>query len=80
MAKKEHPIDIARILDYYRVSARSISALDLSRVFALFISFVPIESSQAAAHTSCRSYRVQRGAFYKSLKNFCLGITFKAAA
>jgi hypothetical protein len=37
--EKRRPIDIAQILDYYRISARSISALDLSRVFARFISF-----------------------------------------
>jgi hypothetical protein len=61
--KKNHPIDFAQILNYYRVSARSISALNLSRVVARFISFEP------ATQASCFSYRVQKGA--SSRFSFC---------
>jgi hypothetical protein len=37
------------MLDYYRVSARFISALDISRFFARFISFAQIESGWSVA-------------------------------
>jgi hypothetical protein len=47
--KKNHPIDIARMLGYYRVIARSISAVDISRVFTRFISYTPIASVASVA-------------------------------
>jgi hypothetical protein len=72
MARKKNT---RQTLDYYRVSTRSISALDLSRVFARFISFAQIESGEPATQASCIHYCVQKGAHYKSLKNFRFGIT-----
>jgi hypothetical protein len=46
----------------------------ISWVFARFISYVPVTQA------SCSSYRVQRRVHYKSMKNFCFGITFKVMA
>jgi hypothetical protein len=56
LQKKEHPID----------NAQYILAVDISRVFAHFISYAPVTQ---ASCISCSSYCVQRRAYYKSFLN-----------
>jgi hypothetical protein len=60
-------------VDYYRVNARFISAHDLSRVFARFVSFAPIESGQLQKLS--RSKRSLLQVFEEFLHR--KGITFK---
>jgi hypothetical protein len=63
------------MLDYYRVSARFISALDLSCVFARFISFRL--GRQLASQLAASAIALRAELTKSLLKNFCIGNTFK---